>query len=447
MSGPTPNPGLLGRVAGAAGHRPRRGSATPASDPAVAELEAERAIVVARLVGAAFAVYMVATYAAEPYPPGVEAAGYALAALLAVSCLPVVIALRRISTLRTARTLSMATLALDAVVLVAFVWLYAFDDGSVHFLLFFVLPAEAALKLGLLGAVGAWLVSTAGYLGRAVFASEQYGYAINLPSISFRMGILLLVSLVMGLFAQRMSRHARDLRQVLERLEAEERWRTALIDMLAHDLRSPIGTAASALQLLQQGDGALDEEQRPELVGSALRQNQQALSLTDDLLELARARQGRLELHRARVDLPAELDRAIGEVSESDDDWVSVEVEGTGTAHLDPARLHQILVNLLSNARKHGRPPVTVSARVEQDETIIRVTDRGEGPPEDHQDLMFKPLGGGPRSDSVGLGLWIVHTLALAHGGGASYTTRDGLPTFVVHLPHADTPEVELPDV
>lgn len=408
------------------------------------ELAAERSMVVARLVGAAFAAYMVATYGAEPYPAGVEATGYALAAFLAAGSLPVLVTLRRIRTWRTARALGMVTLLADAAVIIAFVWLYAFDDRSVHFLLFFILPAEAALKLGFLGAVGAWVASTLGYFGRSMWASQQYGYAVNLPSIAFRMGILLLVALAMGLFAQRIARHARDLREALVRLEAEERWRTALIDMLAHDLRSPIGTASSALELLQRREESLDREQVRDLLDGALRQNRQALSLTDDLLELARARQGRLDLHRGPVDLRAELARAIAQVTRTDD-WVSVDVQGEGTANLDPARLHQILVNLLSNARKHGQPPVTVVASISEHETVIRVSDQGDGLSEQHREDVFKPLSGGPRSDSVGLGLWIVHTLAVAHGGEATYSTDDGRPTFEVRLPHTEPGEVALP--
>lgn len=407
-------------------------------------LEAERAIVIARLVGAVFAALMVTTYDAEPFPPGVQTTAYGLAALLAISCLPVLLGLRRVTSLGAARRLGLATLVLDGTVLVAFVWLFAFDESSVHFLLFFVLPAEAALKFRLVGAVGAWLVATAGYLGRSVWASEQYGYAVNLPSIAFRMGILLLVSLIMGLFAQRLARHASELRRALDRLEAEERWRTALIDMLAHDLRSPLTTTASALELLQRGRDVLDDAELAQVVRGASRQNQQALSLTEDLLELARVRQGHLELRRETTDIEAELHRVLEQLADSSD-WASVDVQASGTAHVDPARVRQILVNLLSNARKHGRPPVTVSVRVEQDETIIRVSDHGPGLTDEERTTVFEPLRSGPRADSVGLGLWIVHTLATAHGGTADYTTSGECPTFEVRLPHQDVAAATLP--
>ena len=421
------------------------GTSQPDRDPETTQLlEAERAVVVARLLGAVFAAVMVATYDAEPFPTGVQSAAYALAGLLVVSSLPVLLALGRLTTRRAARRLSFATLCLDAAVLVAFVWLFAFDETSAHFLLFFVLPAEAALKFRLAGAIGAWLVATGGYLGRSVWASAEYGYAVNLPSIAFRMGILLLVALVMGLFAQRLSRHASELRRTLQQLEAEERWRTALIDMLAHDLRSPLTTTSSALDLLQRGRDALDDEQHRQVLRGASRQNQQALSLTDDLLELARARQGHLELRREDIDVEEELRRVVDQVAEAGD-WLTIEVEGATRARLDAARLRQILTNLLSNARKHGRPPVTVRVRVDPDETLIRVSDHGEGLTDEERATVFAPLHAGPRADSVGLGLWIVHTLAEAHGGSAFYTTVDDHPTFEVRLPHHDPTSTPLP--
>ena len=421
------------------------GAGEPARDPETVQLlEAERSIVVARLVGAVFAVFMVATYDAEPFPPGVQSAAYALAGLLAVSSVPVLLSLGRLTTRRAARNLGLATLCMDAAVLVAFVWLFAFDETSVHFLLFFVLPAEAALKFRLIGAIGAWLVATGGYLGRSVWASAQYGYNVNLPSIAFRMGILLLLALIMGLFAQRLARHGSELRRTLQQLESEERWRTALIDMLAHDLRSPLSTTSSALDLLQRSRDALDDEQVLRVLRGASRQNQQALSLTEDLLELARARQGHLELRRTDVDVEEEL-RRVGEQLAETTDWLTIDVEGADRARLDPARLRQILTNLLSNARKHGRPPVTVHAQVEPDETVIRVSDHGDGLTEHERETVFAPLHAGPRADSVGLGLWIVHTLATAHGGTASYTTIEGRPTFEVRLPHHDAASEPLP--
>jgi signal transduction histidine kinase len=436
-----------GRGPGVAGAGSPEGARESARDPETVQLlEAERSVVVARLVGAAFAVFMVATYDAEPFPPGVEPAAYALAGLLAVSSLPVLLLLGRLTTLRSARSLVLTTLVMDAAVLVAFVWLFAFDETSVHFLLFFVLPAEAALKFRLVGAIGAWMVATGGYLGRAVWASSRYDYTVNLPSITFRMGILLLVALVMGLFAQRLARHGLELRQTLQQLEAEERWRTALIDMLAHDLRAPLTTTSSALDLLHRSRDALDDEQLLQVLRGASRQNQQALSLTEDLLELARARQGHLELRRTDVDVEEELHRVVEQIAETTD-WLSVEVEGADHAWLDPARLRQILTNLLSNARKHGQPPVTVHVRVEADETVIRVSDEGEGLTERERATVFAPLQAGPRADSVGLGLWIVHTLAAAHGGTASYTPGDGHPTFEVRLPHDDPAPTPLPRV
>lgn len=102
---------------------------------------------------------------------------------------------------------------------------------------------------------------------------------------------------------------------------------------------------------------------------------------------------------------------------------------------VDPLRLEQIVSNLLSNARRHGRSPVDLSARPFGDGGVeVRVSDGGDGVPDRYQDSLFTQFASGPRSDSVGLGLWLVAVLAEMHGGGARYETVDGRPTFVVTL-------------
>lgn len=121
--------------------------------------------------------------------------------------------------------------------------------------------------------------------------------------------------------------------------------------------------------------------------------------------------------------------------------WVTIDSTPDLQATVDPARLEQIVTNLLSNARKHGRPPVSLCARRLGDTGLeVRVSDSGDGVPDEYQDSLFTRFASGPRTDSVGLGLWLVDVMTQAHGGGATYTTVDGRPTFVATLPGPDSP-------
>ena len=395
---------------------------------------AERTLVAVRWVAVLFAVVQVQVYDNMPYPPGIQETGFALAGLLALSNLGAMLAVRRARTDRGVRLLAVATLVTDAAVVVGYVWLYTFDHESTFFLMLFILPAEAALKFRVVGALGLWGTVTALYVAREMWGEVRYAIELSVPSISYRMGILLLVSLMFGLFARRLGHSNDELAAAVGDLEREERWRSALIDMLAHDFRSPVGSATSSLLLVSQRMGELSEDQLRGVLEGAVRQNRRALTLADDILALARASHGRLELRREDVAVRQVLDCVVADLAMQG--TVTVECPAELRAHVDPARFEQIVTNLLSNSCKHGRPPVTVTASALPDHGVeLRVADSGDGVPEEEQAGLFQQFASGPRADSVGLGLWLVAMLADAHGGGARYLGDTDRPTFVVRLP------------
>lgn len=399
-----------------------------------------RSICAARWVGVAFAVLQVSTYETLPYPPGVQAVGYALAALLALGNLTIWLLARdtdggqRAGRVRTPTALAAAGLVVDVVVIVGVLWLYAFDTESSLFILLFVLPAEAAATFRLRGALLTWAGTTALYVGRELSAVARYGAEFSIISINFRMGVLLLLSVILGMFARDAARRRDELRDALESLEAEAAWRDGLISMLAHDLRSPIGGAASTMHLLEHRLPDIPPERAAELAGGAARQNRRVLRLADDLLDVARARNGRLEIRRERVDVGETVAELVAEADATDD--VRVEVPADLQAEVDRKRFGQIVTNLVTNARKHGRPPVTISAEaLPHGGVVLRVADSGDGVPAAQQEQLFLAFARGPRADSVGLGLWVTHTLAAAHGGSVAYEPVDEAPCFVVRLP------------
>lgn len=399
---------------------------------------AERSMVVARWVAVAFAVLQVTTYDTMPYPAGVQSAGYLLVALLALGNVGLHLGIRRVRTVRRARRLVAAGLAFDVLLASGFVWLYAFDAESSLFLVLFVLPAEGALKFAMRGALLTWFASAVLYAGREWWAAERYDHPLSIVSINFRMGVLLILAIIIGSLARNLARRTEELRGTVAELQRVEAWRGALIDMLAHDIRSPVGGASSTMTLISQRVDDLDGDRIRELAESAIRQNARALRLADDLLDIARARQGRLILNREEVDVVSATRQVVEQFQRPEDVIIAVP-EGL-RAKVDPQRFEQILTNLLSNAFKHGLPPVEVSASARPDGGItLRVTDHGEGVPSDERDALFSPFATGSRADSVGLGLWVVDTLAVAHGGSAVYDPdEEGRPSFVVEL--AGTP-------
>jgi signal transduction histidine kinase len=109
----------------------------------------------------------------------------------------------------------------------------------------------------------------------------------------------------------------------------------------------------------------------------------------------------------------------------------------------DPRRVQQVLLNLLSNALKHGASPRGVDVQVRRDEQFARVEviDYGRGVPAEDREKVFERFYQVDETDSrgLGVGLYLVHAIVVAHGGRVEVqTTEPQGATFVVRLPLAE---------
>lgn len=231
----------------------------------------------------------------------------------------------------------------------------------------------------------------------------------------------------------------RRLKAAQQVIEEEQRWRAALMATLAHDVRSPLTTIHGVLEIVAD-DEELPDHLRP-LVAAAVRQTARLSLLASNLLDLERVEGGRLVLDWQSIDL-AELAAQVAELLGGTD--VSVDIEPGLSLPADPLRLQQMLVNLGTNAQRHGKPPVVFTARRTTGGVEISVRDHGAGVPEAKRPMLFQRLQrteGDP--ESVGLGLWIVRLLAQAHGGDATYRPADPGAEFVITMPADRSTRVE----
>ena len=166
-------------------------------------------------------------------------------------------------------------------------------------------------------------------------------------------------------------------------------------------------------------------------------------SLVEDLLLLARLDDGR-ELESAPVDLVSLLADAVSDAQAAgpDHSWTLDTPDEPVVVPGDAPRLHQVLVNLLGNARTHtpAGTSVTASIRSDGDRAVIAVSDDGPGIAEDLQPTMFERFVRGDSSrsraaGSTGLGLAIVAAVVEAHGGAVGVASQPGSTTFTVSLP------------
>jgi signal transduction histidine kinase len=231
-------------------------------------------------------------------------------------------------------------------------------------------------------------------------------------------------------------------------LESSDREKAELLASVSHDLRTPLNAIGGYVQLLQMGiRGELTEGQERDLDRIAGNQRH-LLHLVEELLRFSKetASPQPRELKRVPVTdaLRAALDSVAPQAAAKQIELTIVPVDGLAVEG-DPARIHQVLMNILANAVKFTPPGgrVTLSADAPAADTAcLRVSDSGPGIPSEMHGRIFEPfsqLEGRPAgSDGVGLGLAISRTLARASGGDITVESVPGDgATFVVSLPRA----------
>lgn len=215
-----------------------------------------------------------------------------------------------------------------------------------------------------------------------------------------------------------------------------------LVGIVSHDLRTPLQAVALGASLLAaSGVSAAQSRTVARITAAAGRANR----LIADLLDFTQARLGGgLRVARAEVDLHELVAEGVEELKLA---WPGRMVEhrrrGEGVGRVDPDRVAQTLTNLGNNALTYGAPdrPVTVTSTVAQGELAIEVHNDGPAIPEDLLPHLFEPLRRGEQqvklgSRSVGLGLYIVHQIAAAHGGRVTVRSLQGEgTTFTLRVP------------
>ncbi|MER6124668.1 HAMP domain-containing sensor histidine kinase [Streptomyces sp. NPDC001795] len=234
------------------------------------------------------------------------------------------------------------------------------------------------------------------------------------------------------------------------RQQSEMRVRQFVADA-SHELRTPLASIRGYAELTRRGR----EEQGPDTRHALKRIESEAGRMTllvEDLLLLARLDAGR-PLQFEQTDLvPLVVDTlSDARVAGPDHLWRLELPDDPALVSADAARLQQVLVNLLANARTHTPPGTTVTARVQRRGPwlCVDVQDNGQGIPPDLLPHVFERFARGDSArsrstGSTGLGLAIVQAVATAHGGAVTVDSVPGRTVFTVHLP-ALTPYVPTP--
>ena len=232
-------------------------------------------------------------------------------------------------------------------------------------------------------------------------------------------------------------RKTRQLERLNRNLELRVAERTAeLVDagrrkdeflaMLAHELRNPLAAVRLAAQLVVLPD--LPQTQLTKSAAIIQRQVEHLVRLIDDLVDVSRITRGLISLRREPTEISAVVAQAIEAsrpVIDAKHHTLTVSVPDESlTVNGDPARLSQVLANILNNAAKFTDPGgrIALSVRRKADAVVIRITDNGAGISEEMLPRVFdlftqveRPLD--RASTGLGIGLALVHRLVEMHGG------------------------------
>ena len=222
----------------------------------------------------------------------------------------------------------------------------------------------------------------------------------------------------------------RRLEEQRDRLQDEERrageFREAFVDVISHELRTPITTILGLAQILSRPGRTDDPVARAALLSDVRAESERLHRLIEDLLVLSRVEHGRLVVETEPIEARRLIERIVAwETAEHPSIVIGLEVEPYLPIVAGEATyVEQVVRNLLDNAAKYSPAgsAVTVSVRAEQDGVAFRVIDEGSGIAEGPADRLFELFYRDPASARLasgsGIGLFVCASLVQAMGGG-----------------------------
>jgi two-component system, sensor histidine kinase and response regulator len=229
---------------------------------------------------------------------------------------------------------------------------------------------------------------------------------------------------------------ARQLQDLTETLRLNELF-TAV---LGHDLRNPLSAILNSANLLERiSKEDVVKQAAVRMVSSGRRMSR----MIDDMLDLTRARLGGgIPLRRQEIEFGHLVQRVIQEHQEAfPTGRFDIQQEGNLSGHWDADRLSQVTSNLVGNALDHGDKghPIHVALNGTRPDLVTFSVANAGAVPEDVLPHLFDPFRGGQRQlgrrEGLGLGLYIVQQIVVAHGGRVDVKTDERHTTFMVEIP------------
>ena len=236
---------------------------------------------------------------------------------------------------------------------------------------------------------------------------------------SLRLLEALATQLTLAIERENLSRQAQVARFQIE----AEQMRNALLSSVSHDLRTPLTVIAGSASSLLEGEKNLDAVTKHELTQGIYEEAKRLDRLVHNLLEMSRLQSGEVKINMEWYVLEEVIGCALAQLdSQLQDHPVSISLPtDLPLVQIDALLLERVVINLLENAMKYTPPgtPVEISGRINDNELLVTVADKGHGLPVGQEERIFEKFyqvtPGSARG--AGLGLTICRSIIEAHGG------------------------------
>lgn len=238
-----------------------------------------------------------------------------------------------------------------------------------------------------------------------------------------------------------------DTQRELERLRELARAKDQFLASVSHELRTPLTGVLGFAELLSDSDVDLSDEERRVMIRSVAAEAADVAAIIDDLLVAARSELDLLAITKVPVSVKAQ----VSQVLEASDKAICDRVEVVGDpgqackAGADPARVRQIVRNLVTNACRYGGERIEVRFAIDRNEVHVDVADDGQPLPDEAMEQMFEPYYRGHPSETqpaaLGIGLTISRHLARLMDGDLVHYRENGWNVFRLTLPVATSVE------
>ncbi len=278
----------------------------------------------------------------------------------------------------------------------------------------------------MLGAV----VSSSVFLDRPPLAGTRGMVVGSLATFIFGGLVLRLVWMVQNVISE-------DHRLRQKVLEESVEANNHLVASVSHEIRTPLTAVLGFIKLLAEDRAALSDAEQAEMLQLVSEQAMDLSHLVEDLLAAARSGADALEVAEVQVNVRAEVAQVLEAWTDPAVDRITVE-GGSARAIGEPARVRQILRNLVSNALRYGGDNIGVELRKDATNVYAMVWDDGDAIPVHQRERIFERYTRGAaeptRPDSIGLGLPVSRDLARLMGGDLTHRYESGRNVFVLTL-------------